>query len=143
MQRFASFGHTCVRSNCAPLSRGPRPLAYSVCKGATTANFAAGAATPRGRFFVIFGVFFDPAGTPRPPGRPRAPPEAPESIFHRFSDVPGRAFGRFGVTWGSLWPPSASLLRTEGDQKTEKRRSGTRPRPHGGLRCENGRPRDV
>ena len=51
-------------------------------------------------------------GTPRPPGRARAPPEATESIFHRFWEVPGRAFesiwahigyplGPFGVTFAS------------------------------------------
>ena len=37
---------------------------FTYKKGATTANFAAGAATPRGRFFIIWGAFFGLAGTP-------------------------------------------------------------------------------
>ena len=123
------------------LYRGPRPRVGSVCKGTTTANFAAGAATPRGRFFVIFGVFFGPAGTPETSRDTRAPPEAPGSIFHRFLDVPWRAFGRFWATLGSLWPPWAPLLRTEGVKKKDKRHAGSLPRPHGVLRSEKGRPR--
>ena len=124
------------------LSRGPRPLVYSVCKGATTANFAAGAATPRGRFFVICGAFFGPVGTPETSRDTPGTPEPPGAIFHRFCVVPGQAFGRFGTALGSLWLPLAPLLRTEGDKKREKRHSGTRARPHGGC-SENGRPWDL
>ena len=119
------------------------PQRHGVVQGATTANFAAGVATPRGRFFVIVGVFFGPAGTPETSQDTRAPPEPPGSIFHRFLDVPGRAFGGFGGTVSFLWLPSVALLRTEGDQKREKRHSGTLPCLHGSLRSENKRPRDV
>ena len=76
-----------------------------------------------------FSTLFEPGGTPRPPGRARAPPEATESIFHRFGEVPGRAFGSFGVTLGTLWPPSASLLRTGGEKKWEKGSPGPRRDP--------------
>jgi len=69
MQRFAYFGHTCVRSKCAPLSRGPFPLAYSVSKGTTTAMcFATGAATPRSLFFFQSGGY--PETSWKTPGTP-------------------------------------------------------------------------
>ena len=69
------------------LLRGPRPLVCSICKGATTANFAAGAATPRDHFFVIRGAFLESGIYPRDlPGHPRHPLSS--AIFHCFLVVP-------------------------------------------------------
>ena len=121
----AAFEHSIL----ALLPRIPdprqKPLKYLLLKALCAIREGGGVlfrcvgCPPGGTRKVIFGRLFDPGQAPRPPGRARAPPDFTESNFHRFLDVPGRALRAFGHTLGTLWPPSASFLRTGVTKKKE------------------------
>ena len=88
-----------------------------------------------------FSETFRAGGVPRDlPGEPGHPLEATDSIFHRFLDVPGRAFESI---WETRGPPSAPFGITfayRGRPKERKRPSEALARPHASLKCEKNRP---